>query len=62
MAGVSTTVPGATTPGHAHARSILHHIVALMGGLVPASLLPELPVKAEGHDEERFLFAQLLAS
>ncbi|HEX9801472.1 MAG TPA: PD-(D/E)XK nuclease family protein [Thermoanaerobaculia bacterium] len=25
-------------------------------------LLPDLPVKGEGHDEERFLFAQLLAS
>ncbi|HSM14487.1 MAG TPA: PD-(D/E)XK nuclease family protein, partial [Thermoanaerobaculia bacterium] len=25
-------------------------------------LLPDLPVKAEGHDEERFLFAQLLGS
>ena len=26
------------------------------------TLLPDLPVKAEGHDEERFLFAQLLAA
>ena len=26
------------------------------------AVLPDLPVKAEGHDEERFLFAQLLAS
>ncbi|MEO8197750.1 MAG: PD-(D/E)XK nuclease family protein [Thermoanaerobaculia bacterium] len=25
-------------------------------------LLPDLPVKSEGHDEERFLFAQLLGS
>jgi RecB family exonuclease len=25
-------------------------------------LLPDLPVKAEGHDEERFLFAQLVAA
>jgi RecB family exonuclease len=25
-------------------------------------VLPELPVKAEGHDEERFLFAQLLSA
>lgn len=25
-------------------------------------LLPDLPVKAEGHDEERFLFAQLLGA
>jgi hypothetical protein len=26
------------------------------------AVLPDLPVKGEGHDEERFLFAQLLAS
>ena len=25
-------------------------------------VLPDLPVKSEGHEEERFLFAQLLAS
>jgi len=25
-------------------------------------LLPDLPIKSEGHDEERFLFAQLVAS